>query len=90
MKNSKPYEIPKQIVMEAYRRVKTKKGSAGADGVNFEKFEEDLKGNLYRIWNRMSSGSYFPTPVKAVDIPKSWEGPEHSASRQSRIGRHRW
>lgn len=74
MKNSKPYEIPKQIVMEAYRRVKTKKGSAGADGVNFEKFEEDLKGNLYRIWNRMSSGSYFPTPVKAVDIPKKSGG----------------
>ena len=64
MINSKPYVISKQVVMTAYKRVKANRGSAGIDGVNFEKFEEDLKGNLYKIWNRMSSGSYFPPPVK--------------------------
>lgn len=74
MKKSKPYEIPKTIVLEAYKRVKRNKGSAGIDGVNFDIFEEDLKGNLYKIWNRMSSGSYFPSPVLAVEIPKKTGG----------------
>ncbi len=70
MKKSKPYEIPKMIVLEAYKRVKRNKGSAGIDGVDFENFEKNLKGNLYKIWNRMSSGSYFPSSVLAVEIPK--------------------
>lgn len=74
MINSKPYVISKQVVMTAYKRVKANRGSAGIDGVNFEKFEEDLKGNLYKIWNRMSSGSYFPPPVKMVEIPKKTGG----------------
>lgn len=74
MKKSKPYEIPKTIVLEAYKRVKRNKGSAGIDGVNFDIFEENLKGNLYKIWNRMSSGSYFPSPVLAVEIPKKTGG----------------
>ncbi len=66
----RPFAISKQVVWEAYRRVKANKGSAGVDGESMAKFEEDLKGNLYKIWNRMSSGSYFPPPVRAVEIPK--------------------
>jgi len=70
MENSKPYKIPKQTVMAAYKKVKANKGSAGVDGKDFEKYEENLKDNLYKLWNRMSSGCYFPKPVKAVEIPK--------------------
>lgn len=70
MNKSKQYEIPKRAVIEAYKRVKANKGSAGIDGMDFEKFEEKLNNNLYKIWNRMSSGSYFPSPVMAVEIPK--------------------
>jgi len=66
----KPFEIPKQMVWEAYLRVKANKGAAGVDGQSVEQFEQDLKNNLYRLWNRMSSGSYFPPPGKAVEIPK--------------------
>lgn len=67
---TKPFGIDKWLVYEAYQAVKANAGSAGVDGQAIEEFEEDLKGNLYRIWNRMSSGSYFPAPVKAVAIPK--------------------
>ena len=74
MKESKPYEISKQVVMEAFKRVKANKGSAGIDGQGLKEFEEGLKGNLYKIWNRMSSGSYFPPPVKRVEIPKKSGG----------------
>ena len=70
----KPFTIPKQLVWEAYRRVKANKGAAGVDRVSMEGFEEDLRGNLYKIWNRMSSGTYFPPPVKAVEIPKPHGG----------------
>ena len=70
----KPFEIPKQMVWEAYLRVKANKGAAGVDGQTVEQFEQDLKDNLYRLWNRMSSGSYFPPPVKAVEIPKASGG----------------
>jgi len=70
MNKTKPYEISKHIVLEAFQRVKTNKGAAGIDGESLKAFEEDLKNNLYKIWNRMSSGSYFPPPVKAVEIPK--------------------
>ncbi len=70
----KPFTIPKQLVWEAYRRVKANKGAAGVDRVSMEEFEKDLRNNLYRIWNRMSSGTYFPPPVKAVEIPKSHGG----------------
>ncbi|NYB76115.1 hypothetical protein HZF24_18365 [Sedimentibacter hydroxybenzoicus DSM 7310] len=74
MKNGKPYEISKQVVMDAYKSVKRNKGSAGIDEVDIESFEKDLKGNLYKSWNRMSSGSYFPPPVRAVEIPKKTGG----------------
>ena len=70
MKESKQYNISKKVVLEAYKRVRQNKGSAGIDGIDFAKFEENLKDNLYKIWNRMSSGSYFPSPVLAVEIPK--------------------
>jgi RNA-directed DNA polymerase len=70
----KPFEIPKQMVWEAYQRVKANKGAAGVDGQTVEQFEQDLSNNLYRLWNRMSSGSYFPPPVKAVEIPKASGG----------------
>jgi RNA-directed DNA polymerase len=70
----KPYKISKQVVLEAFRRVKANGGAAGVDRVSLEKFESNLKNNLYTIWNRMSSGSYFPPPVQAVEIPKKSGG----------------
>ena len=66
MDETKPFEISKNVVMEAYKRVKANKGTAGIDGETITDFEGNLKDNLYKIWNRMSSGSYFPPPVKAV------------------------
>jgi group II intron reverse transcriptase/maturase len=66
----KPFRIERRQVYEAYKAVKSAKGGAGADGQTIDDFEADLEGNLYRIWNRMSSGSYFPPPVLAVAIPK--------------------
>jgi len=71
---AKPYEISKKLVVQAYREVKARAGAAGIDGESIEDFERDLKGNLYRIWNRMSSGSYFPPAVKGVPIPKKSGG----------------
>jgi len=67
---AKSYDIPKQLVWEAYQRVKANRGAAGVDGESLAAFEKDLKGNLYKVWNRMSSGSYFPPPVRLVEIPK--------------------
>ncbi len=68
---TKLFEINKHEVWEAYLAVKANKGAAGIDGQTMEDFESDLKNNLYKIWNRLSSGSYFPPPVRRVDIPKS-------------------
>jgi RNA-directed DNA polymerase len=68
---AKPYNIPKQLVWEAYQRVKANRGAAGVDGESLAAFEQDLKNNLYKVWNRMSSGSYFPPPVRLVEIPKA-------------------
>lgn len=70
MMTSKSYDIPKNVVVEAWKQVKANKGSAGIDDESIEDFEANLKDNLYKIWNRMSSGSYFPSPVKSVEIPK--------------------
>ena len=70
----KPFTIEKRRVYEAYKAVKSNKGAAGVDGQTIEQFEADLKGNLYKIWNRMSSGTYFPPPVRAVSIPKKSGG----------------
>lgn len=74
MTETKPFVISKALVWEAYKRVKANKGAAGIDGQTIEMFESDLKRNLYRIWNRMSSGSYFPPAVRAVPIPKKSGG----------------
>ena len=71
MPEAKPYAISKQVVWKAYKEVKANHGAAGVDGQSIEAFETDLKGNLYKIWNRMSSGSYFPPPVRLVEIPKA-------------------
>ena len=71
---TKSYEISKNVVVEAFQKVKANKGAAGIDGKSLEAFEASLKDNLYKIWNRMSSGSYFPTPLKAVEIPKKSGG----------------
>jgi RNA-directed DNA polymerase len=70
----KPFAIPKQLVWEAYRRVAANKGAPGVDGQALDEFDADLRDNLYKIWNRMSSGSYFPPPVRAVEIPKPHGG----------------
>ena len=70
----KPFDIPKRLVWQAWKRVKANGGAAGADGVTIEAFEAGLGDNLYKIWNRMSSGTYFPPPVRAVEIPKSSGG----------------
>jgi len=74
MDKTKPYEISKHVVVEAFKRVKANKGAAGIDDESLEAFESDLKNNLYKIWNRMSSGSYFPPAVRAVEIPKKAGG----------------
>ncbi|MBK7637261.1 MAG: hypothetical protein IPJ13_25490 [Saprospiraceae bacterium] len=68
---SKPIPITKDMVRSAYRKVRSNNGSAGVDEQDLKKFEENLSKNLYKIWNRMSSGSYFPQPVKEVIIPKA-------------------
>jgi group II intron reverse transcriptase/maturase len=68
--DEKPFVISKQLVWEAWRRVKANKGAPGVDGQDLAHFEADLRDNLYKIWNRMSSGTWFPPPVRAVEIPK--------------------
>jgi RNA-directed DNA polymerase len=67
---AKPFVISKQLVWEAYKRVKANQGAAGVDSETVERFESNLKNNLYKVWNRMSSGTYFPPPVRTVAIPK--------------------
>jgi RNA-directed DNA polymerase len=74
METTKSFEISKFAVLEAYKRVKRNAGGAGIDGQSIQDFEKNLKDNLYKIWNRLSSGSYFPPPVKAVPIPKKSGG----------------
>jgi len=74
MSKTKSFDISKQTVVEAYKRVKANKGAAGIDEESLADFEKNLKDNLYKVWNRMSSGSYFPPPVKAVEILKKSGG----------------
>ena len=74
MSEAKPFVISKRLVWEAYRRVKSNRGAAGVDRQSIKDFDRDRDRNLYRIWNRMSSGSYFPPPVKAVPIAKKSGG----------------
>ncbi len=70
----KPFQTDKRQVYKAYQAVKSNQGAAGVDGQTLEQFATDWKRNLYRIWNRMSSGSYFPPPVRAVSVPKKSGG----------------
>lgn len=74
MSEAKPFCISKKVVWKAYQRVKANQGAAGVDSESLEEFERDLKNNLYKIWNRMSSGTYFPPPVRSVAIPKKGGG----------------
>src|SRR5207247_8881118 len=69
-RQDEPCQIAKWVGWEAYQRVKANQGAAGVDEQSITEFERDLKGNLYKLWNRLSSGSYVPPPVKAVEIPK--------------------
>ena len=70
MDETKPFKIPKYKVEEAFNKVKANKGTYGIDDQTIEEYEQNLKDNLYKLWNRMSSGTYFPKPVRAVAIPK--------------------
>ena len=72
--DEKSFAIPRLMVWEAWRQVKANKGAPGVDEQDLGQFEADLRDNLYMIWNRMSSGSYFPPPVRAVQIPKPHGG----------------
>ncbi|MCX5233493.1 reverse transcriptase domain-containing protein [Streptomyces sp. NBC_00233] len=71
---AKPFEISKWEVKEAWAEVRANKGAPGVDGESIDEFGKDLRNNLYKVWNRMSSGSYFPSPVRAVEIPKPHGG----------------
>jgi group II intron reverse transcriptase/maturase len=75
---AKSFDIPKREIWEAFKKVKANQGAAGVDGQSVADFEADLSGNLYKLWNRMSSGSYLPPPVRRVMIPK----PGGSGERQ--------
>jgi len=74
LEKTKPFAISKRVMMDAFEQVKASKGAAGTDGQPIAEFEENLKDNLYKLWNRMSSGTCFPPPVKAVPIPKKSGG----------------
>jgi RNA-directed DNA polymerase len=74
MTGAKPFDIPKREVWEAFQKVKANQGAAGVDGQSIAEFEAGLADNLYKLWNRLSSGSYFPPPVRRVDIPKASGG----------------
>ena len=74
MSKAKPFSISKRVVLDAYKRVKANQGAAGVDGESIADFERDLKNNLYKIWNRMSSGRYFPPAVRSVEIAKKGGG----------------
>lgn len=71
MITAKPFQISKQMLWSAYLQVKRNKGCPGYDNQGMEEFEKDLKNNLYKLWNRMASGTYFPPPVLEVEIPKA-------------------
>jgi RNA-directed DNA polymerase len=74
MIKAKPFDISKREVWEAFKKVKANQGAAGVDGQSIEVYEANLVDNLYKLWNRLSSGSYLPSPVRRVDIPKASGG----------------
>ena len=87
MDKAKPFDIPKREVSEAFKKVKVNQGAAGVDGQSIADFEADLSNNLYKLWNRMSSGSYFPRPVRRVASPRATarRKPDRWEFRRSRI-----
>ena len=78
MAEAKPFDISKHDVWEAFQKVKANQGAAGVDGQSVQDFEVDLASNLFKLWNRLSSGSYFPPPVQRVMIPKPGGGGERA------------
>ncbi len=74
MVKAKPFDIPKALVWYAFKKVKENKGAAGIDDQSISDFENNLKDNLYKLWNRMCSGSYFPSKAKCINIPKKGKG----------------
>ena len=74
MSKAKSFRISKRVVFEAYKRVRANRGAAGVDEESIADFDKDLKNNLYKIWNRLSSGSYFPPAVRSVEIAKKGGG----------------
>jgi RNA-directed DNA polymerase len=74
MRGTKPFSISKQWVYDAYLKVLSNKGSGGVDGIGLKEFDMDYKNHLYKLWNKMSSGSYIPPPVKLMEIPKKGGG----------------
>ena len=82
---AKPFDIPKREVWDAFKKVRANQGAAGVDGQSVSDFEADLSNNLYKLWNRMSSGSYLPPPVRRVDIPKEMAERGRWGFLQSRI-----
>jgi RNA-directed DNA polymerase len=88
MDKAKPFDIPKRMLWEAYKKVKANGGSAGVDDESIEDFDSNLKNNLYKLWNRMSSGTYFPPPVKSgSDTKKRWWRASPGSSDSSRSNR---
>jgi RNA-directed DNA polymerase len=71
LSKAKPIDIPKRAVWEAWKKVRSNRGGAGIDEASLSDYESDLENNLYKLWNRLSSGSYFPPAVRVVEIPKS-------------------
>ena len=90
MNKAKPFNISKRVVLEAYKRVKANKGAAGVDKESITDFEKDLKDNLYKIWNRMSSGRNFPPPVRLVEIDKKGGGQRRLGVPTVLTGSRKW
>jgi len=90
LSKAKPFSISKHAVLDAFKRVKANGGAAGVDGESIVEFERNLKGNLYKLWNRMSSGSYFPPPVRTVEIPRTREAQGLWVYQRYLIGSRRW
>jgi RNA-directed DNA polymerase len=88
MDKAKSFSISRRLVMYAYQKVRSNKGAGGVDGVSLEEFDKDYRNNLYKLWNRLSSGSYMPPPVRLVEIPKKGGGlrPLGIATVSDRIG----
>jgi retron-type reverse transcriptase len=87
---AKPFNISKRLVWEAFKRVKANQGAAGVDGQSIAQFEADLENNLYRLWNRLSSGSYFPPPVRQLRYRRRTGGFARSAFPLYLTEQRRW